>query len=88
MALWFSKEDDGSGKTTGYVESVLNEAQGEKPVDFDEFVMEVCYLLQVFVQETKDIECRFQAKSVDFGELEIYFLVQTQIIIVSQSANL
>ncbi|KAJ8036240.1 hypothetical protein HOLleu_20156 [Holothuria leucospilota] len=47
MALWFSKDEEGAGKTTGYVESVLSEAQGEKPVDFSEFVMEVCCLLQV-----------------------------------------
>lgn len=41
MALWFSKSDIGSGKTTDYVHSTLNEAQGEKSVDFDDFVMEV-----------------------------------------------
>lgn len=40
MDVWFSKQGDGSGKTTGLVESVLNQAQGEMPVDFDNFVME------------------------------------------------
>ena len=41
MTLWFSKSDDGQGSTTGMVKSALSEAQGAKPVDFDDFVMEV-----------------------------------------------
>lgn len=44
MAVWFSKDDDGAGSSTGFVESALTDDQGTMPVDFDNFVMEVMCL--------------------------------------------
>lgn len=41
MSLWFSKSDDGLGSVKSYVKSALADEQGQIPVNFDDFVMEV-----------------------------------------------
>lgn len=41
MAVWFSKTDTGKGSKKGFTKSAMTEAQGEMPVDFEDFEVEV-----------------------------------------------